>query len=512
MKKLKSLFGSGPGLLILLLVLYLYLVGFQKHGIGISPDSTSYILSAESFLRSLSFYETEKQPLVEWPFFYPLVLSFLKLVTGLSWEQVALLLNLTCLTLNYLLWIRFFRMVFPETESSVWFEVAYFGFPTLYVYAFAWSEPLFNLFFVAFLIVFVRYLKEPDIRKTLIMSLLSTLMVLTRYAGLFVVAGAFISLFLFWLKKGSWRKGLAESFAYGFMPLVAIAAWFYRNLKLTGTLAGPRNPLPIYSYGENLYNFVDQISSWFFPHKLPAFVSLHISGKAEELYLPLIPRLAVLVLLAFILLYFAVLRKGESGAAAIQAGDLGLAYLIPLVYTLFILFTSTRVYFETNRFLSPVYPLFMMLVWMLLSRFLKSVCAHYAKGICALAAFLILAHSIYFPVSSYLRIIKEYNESGLGVKSTEFRSFVSSVIEFKRLNEPAEVVTDNPSILEYLVRFENMEELRKVKDESLHRLIILFKPHSSVEDYLRQGESITKPFEIEGTRVLFVRKSGCARP
>jgi hypothetical protein len=99
----------------------------------------------------------------------------------------------------------------------------------------AWSEPLFVLLTLLFVIYLSKFLTEQRFVVLLVISILAGLACLQRYLGFTLVLTGFISIALF-MRPRSFR----DTFKYlGFFSLVSstpLFVWFGRNYSLTSTI------------------------------------------------------------------------------------------------------------------------------------------------------------------------------------------------------------------------------------------------------------------------------------
>ncbi|MCX8167140.1 MAG: hypothetical protein N3E37_04805 [Candidatus Micrarchaeota archaeon] len=477
----------------------------MKHDIGISPDSASYILAAKNFSNNYSFYETTSQPLVEWPFGYPLILSILNFILNTRFENCAFILNIILFSANFILALKLLSEIMPKNKGTWWFNFAYFGFPTIYVYAFAWSEPLFNFLVLVFSLFFVRYLKtEKDIYLGYL-SLITAAMVITRYAGIFFLIGTFFSLLLKHLNDI--RKKFFKLIAFVTPSTLMISIWFLRNYLLTKTIAGPREELGIFTYSKNLFDLVDQTIAWFIPHKLPPLITKFITDKSEVINVPLLPRLLIFASVVIFLAYLhsKVHRRTQSLRAT---KNIDFYVAIPLItYFLFIYLTSTRVYFETSRFFSPIYPILMIYIARFLSTIFDAPKEAIDNRIKKLVIVFLFLHSFYFPLSSYFRIISYYQSSGLGINDTSFQYFIKRFNDRCKKMGAVGVVTDNPSLATYIAQEKNLECFVEKPSSNDTYLVILFKPHSKLEDYLKDGSQVISEYQFMRVRFFFANNN-----
>ncbi|HLZ87095.1 MAG TPA: hypothetical protein VKQ52_07645, partial [Puia sp.] len=205
----------------------------------------------------------------------------------------------------------------------------------LEIYSMIWSETVYLLLSVLFIIAAHGYFQTHSMRQLLGMALVAALASVTRYAGVSLVAlGGLLLLCDGRLRWGA-RK-LGHIALYGVVAVSFLALNLYRNLRLTQTLTGYREP-GLTPFGDNLHGFGSVLADW-----LP-FFNEHYQAA---------PFLAVLFILLItgIFLYRLVRRRDFF-----SYNNLSLSYFV--VYTTFILVTATVSRFQAldSRLLSPLF-------------------------------------------------------------------------------------------------------------------------------------------------------------
>ncbi len=162
---------------------------FAKHsGIGVSPDSVTYIAATRHMLAGNGFKSFDFFPVVDFPFAYPFFLTVISFLTRLDPVQFGALLN--GFLFGTLLYICGGIMNGFQKPSS-WYKrillLCILFSPALQeVYSMIWSETLFLLLILLFIISITRYLEQSSLRWLLISAVVCALVCLTRYAGIFL--------------------------------------------------------------------------------------------------------------------------------------------------------------------------------------------------------------------------------------------------------------------------------------------------------------------------------------
>ena len=241
-----------------------------RWGVGISPDSATYIGVARSLLEgkglSIPFGSAEARPMTHYPPLYPLLLSAIGTL-GPDPQIGARWLNVLLFGANILL---AGMIINRYASTSIW--ISLFGsfvilssVDMLAIHIWAWTEPLFIFFGFSGLYLLARYLEKPKRFLLLASSVAIALAFLTRYPGMAFVATGTIG--LFFLNRETSRDRIRDICIFLAICLLPTALWMTRNMYVAESLTN-RNPAfhPITSnkISAGLYT----VSTWIFPTKL----------------------------------------------------------------------------------------------------------------------------------------------------------------------------------------------------------------------------------------------------
>jgi len=197
------------------------------HGIGISPDSVDYILRARQLAEpgGLGLLLSPALPASQPPL-YPLLLAAIERVAGADPLVAARYLNAALLTaLVYAsgagLLAGAGRPLHPLVLGAAPLAVL-FARSLHDVFGMAWSEPLFLLASVLFLIALSRYLQRGARLALLGAGLLAVAAMYTRYSGVTLVAAGAIS--IPFAARRAPREKLRDLVAFGGLTSLAQAA------------------------------------------------------------------------------------------------------------------------------------------------------------------------------------------------------------------------------------------------------------------------------------------------
>ena len=321
----------------------LVLISTAPHGIGLTPDSVTYISVARSLSAGNGLTLYDSTPLALYPPIYPVALSLVELTTGLDPVEGARILNALLFGLIICLSGIFFRrhLVSPSfvlvglasvTLSPVLFERS----------VFALSEPLFILWTLIFLLLLETYLKKRSFKLLLLLAVFAGLASLTRYIGLScAVTGAAAILFLL---KSPLRTRLNHFIFFGTISILPLCAWAGRNYLLSDALLGPRSPSNS-SVAHSLSRALVYFFNWFFPIEF-------VADRVESTY--------TLLFLAAVSGYLiGVLWSPESIVKEVKTAfrRIGPSMLFAGIFTAMFVAITSLIYVEGigDRYLSPVF-------------------------------------------------------------------------------------------------------------------------------------------------------------
>lgn len=216
-----------------------------KSGVGLSPDSTSYIGAARAILSgkgiSLPFTAysdpSEFSPMTAFPPLYSLTLASLGLigVDPLAGARVAAILLFSVNVL--LVGVAMQRYTHSTFLSALGSLLALLSTDLLQVHSMAWSEPLFICLLVLMVASLGEYLSSHRQRVYLTgCSICGALLLLTRYAGVWFILGTGISLVI--LGKSPLHRRIKDLLMFGAVALMPTLVWFIRNRLVSAKVVG----------------------------------------------------------------------------------------------------------------------------------------------------------------------------------------------------------------------------------------------------------------------------------
>lgn len=307
-------------------------------GVGVSPDSVVYISTAQNIHDHGVINDFTNMPVMDFPVFYPIFLSGIIFLTG-GKAVLAFGPILDGLLFGALIWLCGWMMDRFALRSR-WYKWTILLFIVLSpclleIYSMIWSETIFLLLSVLFMIGCHRYFRTHSIGSLLLIAFIAALACVTRYAGICLVAtGGLLMVCDGRLRWG--RRKLGHMILYGLVSVSFLALNLYRNLRLTQTLTGYREK-GLTPFSENLHHFGSVLCDW-----LPFFNERY--GAASFV------ALVSLLLITGIFVFRLVRRVDFFSYDTI-------AISLFIVYGTFILYTATVSRFQEldSRLLSPLF-------------------------------------------------------------------------------------------------------------------------------------------------------------
>jgi len=312
-------------------------------GIGVSPDSVAYLSVARNLDSGYGLTQFDRMPMIEFPLFYSVVLWVIARIARLDPLVFTPVLNEFLFAL--LLYLSGSLMNVFRCRSILYKRLMLgcllLSPCLLEVYSMMWSETLFLLCVLVFLMMVWAYLQSHSRLSLTGLCLVTAVAADTRYAGISLIATGLILIYLDpWESlKQKWRN----FYVFGLSSSSLLAMNLFRNQRLTGTLTGFRQPgtTPLM---RNIFFYGDTVTDWMpFP-------------KAREW----IGVATGLGLLAYLIFFGArsLVRRKEGWSME------RLAILFTCVYSVFLIFSSTVTRYQQldSRLLSPI---FIPLLWSL---------------------------------------------------------------------------------------------------------------------------------------------------
>ena len=330
-----SLSNNLDSILAALLGFFLIQIFSRHSGIGVSPDSVTYLSAARHLVHGKGFISFDDLPVVDFPFAYPFFLTIISFFTRLDPLQFGPLLN------GFLFGILLYvsgGIMNGFNKSSGWYKrillVCILLSPALQeVYSYLWSETFFLILILFFIISISNYLSQLTTSWLLISILICSFACLTRYAGVFLIMTGIC--LIFFNSAFPWRKRILHCILFGSLSFSLLLINILRNLKDTGLAMGPRpgnneGILKIMEY------FGGVLCDWLLLDRKPLLAIALTS--------------VLLILFTVTILFNKNNKKSKHGFEYTTA-------VTGLIYCVFMIITSSLTRYEqfTNRLLSPIF-------------------------------------------------------------------------------------------------------------------------------------------------------------
>jgi hypothetical protein len=323
--------------LIAALIGYYIIHMFARYsGIGVSPDSIMYASTAQNIHDHFSLITFNNTPLVFFPVFYPFFLSIcIFLSGGADPISAGPVINgvLFATTIFLTGWITT-RFKAPSVVYKWLILGAVVLSPALQeIYTYLWSETLFILEIMVFIIAYHNYLQKHTTKALIIVGIVAAICCITRYAGITLVATG--GLLILIDGRLVWKKKFTHLLTFGAIAISLVVANVILNKLSTGLSTGTREPA-ITPFSENLYYFGTVILDW--------------AGLPEK-FDPIAAAFTVIVIISLATLF--ITRTAQHHLNSYE----NIIICFTLVYTLFILIIATVSRFErmNSRLLSPLF-------------------------------------------------------------------------------------------------------------------------------------------------------------
>ncbi len=304
-------------------------------GVGLSPDSIMYASTATNMQAHASLLTFNKTPLVFFPVFYPFFLAVIQFITRIDPITAGATINslmfaAVIFTSGYIL-----ERFISHSRIYKWLIlIAIILSPGLLeIYTYLWSETLFILESLLFIIAYHHYLQSHTTKTLLIVAGVAAITCITRYAGVTLIGTGGLLLLLD--NQLPIAKKIKHILIFGFTSISLLVCNLIMNRINTGLSTGTREP-SITPFVKNLYYFGTVICDW------------GALSKSSHAYAALITSIILLSLIGLLL------WKAYKGR--INSFE-NIVIALAIVYGLFIVIVATVSRFETinSRIISPMF-------------------------------------------------------------------------------------------------------------------------------------------------------------
>jgi len=433
----------------------LVFIGTCKYGTGLCPDSVRYISTARNLLSGNGYVKYDGSLFMRWPPLFPTVLAILGLL-GIEPLDGARFVNIAAFGLiifafGQLLWNYLRSKTFVVLGSlSVTLSI-----PLLYVSSKAWAEPLLVLFIILFMITLQRFLNEKGPVPFVLLIIFAALSCLQKYIGVAVVLTGFIIILILKKELSLLKKGL-YALIFSVASLIPLIAWFIRNYILTmaNALGGYQ---PANTFREQLLYMLSIFTGkrypathTFFEHTQYAFYTVisWIIPCLESFMLKAKDFILIMLFIAIVLFFLSF--KSRSARKEVPVKRLLPLIIFSFIFTsiLIISATLTDVSRPGHRLLSPLFPFFIIIIFVMIRSILMFLRETFKNKNLVNSIFLGI-YMLWLICSTVVifRSILVYIWTGAGGKnSTAWQE--SALIRWLRWNPPeGQVYTNKPEAI-----------------------------------------------------------------
>ncbi|MBN8835819.1 MAG: hypothetical protein J0I09_01030 [Sphingobacteriia bacterium] len=239
--QLSTVFRKNTDSAVAAIIGYVIVLLLTRHGgVGISPDSVTYIAAARNLLEGKFLIGHDNTPVVLFPAVYPFFLSGMMKITGADILQFACVLNGGLFALLIFLCGTIMQHFMA---ASTWYKRTLlfclcFSPSLLEVFTMLWSETLFIVWILIFIIVMFRFYQTSSSYRLIILLFVVAIAPVIRYAGVSIVVTA--CMFLLIQRNISAGKKALNIFFTLLAGCSLLAFNLYRNLLVAGTVTGLR--------------------------------------------------------------------------------------------------------------------------------------------------------------------------------------------------------------------------------------------------------------------------------
>ncbi|NSW91617.1 MAG: hypothetical protein HPY74_13250 [Firmicutes bacterium] len=384
-----------------LLILY----STSKYGPASTHDSVAYMYAAESLLKGKGLvYFGYDTPYVQWPPLYPVLLS-----------GISLLGHNLLIAAGYLNGFIFALIIFfsgywllkgtGNCIISITGSIAVLAsIPLTYVSKFIWSEPLFILLLLLFMISLDNYIYKSSLRFLIEGALFAALACLTRYIGITIIITGCILLLI---QQKKFINRFVETVIFGFISSTPAVLWITRNYLLFNTLTGGRPPAQN-TFDENITITFKTLASWFAP------------DYSESIFYVMLALLVSISVITIIKNFYE--SVGQAGQNKNRVYRIIIPLVFSFVYVGYLIISASAVAFDSinSRLLVPVYVPLIMTIFFTLNDIIALQNGKIRNIV--IKCLFIVFYSIWllYPISEITVSTRYSHEKGAGILASEW--------------------------------------------------------------------------------------------
>ncbi len=209
-----------------------------SYGMGISPDSISYLDSAENLHigKGLTSSFDNYSPMIHFPPLYSFLISLMQnLMSGLAATRMFNVLAFA----GSIAILTFIMQRFSDRGIAMpclLISLFIFSEITIRLHSMVWTEPLFLFFMLACFALLDKYMEKTHTIFLILATIFASASLLIRYSGIAVIlTGATILLIV---PSGSFKTKLKQSLVFSAISLLPFFFWSIRNILAVKNATG----------------------------------------------------------------------------------------------------------------------------------------------------------------------------------------------------------------------------------------------------------------------------------
>jgi hypothetical protein len=416
-------------------------------GLGVSYDSENYLAMAKHSVQG----QWAKTLNPVWPPLYPLsiaTIEYLGSAQPLTAARLVSIFSYVVLVIAvFLLGLRLKRRFAAHLGAISMLCLA----SVLYIYIFCWSETLYIMFSVLFFLPLTKFLLEPSAAKRtrylVEAAVFAGLTSVTRYIGFSLIVTGILSILFLGRYHPMFRR-VKKTLLFTLVACIPLVLHFGACFVSYG-LAGKTQFPSQYTFGHQLMQLVTTVYRDLLSSNLNFWAyRFFLSWESLDFWLRL-------GLLAGMLAFVVMLVRGPGLPEAEKTSPKPhIAILIYfLVYGSILLYVTSTVAMDpiASRFMAPLYPLVLLLIFSTLSRVYRKIRLTRAGSIALASIFLCLTTFWGIQISSALNIYKGIS-SGLFPAMEQPGNLNRGSLRYLRENaDPTDmIITNIPQKLSFI--------------------------------------------------------------
>jgi hypothetical protein len=382
------------------------IISTWNYGIGLSPDSVSYIATANNLLLGNGLLSFDAQPIIDWPPLYPVLLFLSSYSFGIGTAQSAILVNALLFGLIiYKSGMILTKYFISNSIIIIGLLAILFSIPIFSMTLWAWSELLFIFFSIWYINFLVSYIEKKNLISFIMIVVITALAILTRYIGIFLILTTIISIILY--SNESTKKKIISIIVYQVLSVIPISIWLIRNYVISGTLFGKRGSTRN-SFLSNIYLTIEKVLGWYIPEY---FINLKIF-------------FLIIATMTIVLLWLSVSKKikYESLLLMLNKRILIILSLFISSYIFILILLSSLKSFDPidKRLLSPIYIPLIFLFLIILQEYYNRIYSFRYYKLSRIAFFIFLILGFANPFYTTLRTINYHYNKGAGYSGSSW--------------------------------------------------------------------------------------------